>query len=422
MCKRDTIVLLAAIIIALMLPWFAYAQEPKNTCVECHLQLDDELLAPAEAFENDVHNRLGVLCVGCHGGDSAAEDADDAMSKQMGFIGAPSPLEIPKLCSKCHADPVYIKTFNPQLPTDQYSKYLTSMHGVKNLKGDQKVAQCASCHRAHDIRAANDPKSSVYAINIPATCAHCHADSVYMAGRGIPTNQMEQYASSVHGVALLEKHDVGAPACNSCHGNHGAMPPGITSIERVCGLCHANNMTFFEESTHFEYFQGMNARACETCHSNHAIAKPSIEMLAGEHSVCLQCHDPKDGTGGIEAAMQMRMAIDSLSGLIDDVNARLDDADQKGLYVTNALFTLKDATQNLFEAKTAVHILNADSVSGITLDGDKLAQQASVVADGLLADYVVRRIGLAVSVVVLLFLALLIWIKVRRIETRQKLR
>jgi hypothetical protein len=38
----------------------------------------------------------------------------------------------------------------------------------------------------------------------------------------IPHNQYEKFARSVHGIALLKKHDSGAPACNICHGNHGA--------------------------------------------------------------------------------------------------------------------------------------------------------------------------------------------------------
>ena len=58
---------------------------------------------------------------------------------------------------------------------------------------------------------------------------------------GIPTDQYEKYSKSVHGVALLQKHDLGAPACNKCHGNHGATPPGVESISKVCGTCHALN-------------------------------------------------------------------------------------------------------------------------------------------------------------------------------------
>ncbi|MBD3219462.1 MAG: hypothetical protein GF310_14415 [candidate division Zixibacteria bacterium] len=395
------------------------AQGIQSTCIDCHGLLEDEMTAPVDSFENDVHNRPGLGCVGCHGGDNTSDDLVESMSPEKGFIGTPGPLEIPELCSKCHSDPDFMKTYNPSLPTDQYSKYLTSIHGKKSEEGDKKVAHCSSCHGAHGIRPSKNPLSAVYDKNIPATCAGCHNDSAYMAAYSIPTDQVRNYKQSVHGIALLEKGDLGAPTCNDCHGNHGAIPPDAESIDKVCGLCHHNNMVDFEKSSHADYFSLMEKPACESCHSNHLIEPPSTEMLSGEEPVCAQCHFEDDGTGALEAANMMADRIDSLEAVIASTEEQIEKADQKGLFVTDGLFALKDARQKVYKSRTAVHTFNADTVVEITAAGFNQAVEARTIAEELLDNYVFRRKGLAVSVVVLLILAFSIWIKVRRKESSQ---
>jgi hypothetical protein len=392
------------------------AQELQSTCIECHSLLEDELKAPADSFANDVHNRPGLGCAGCHGGDNASDDIAVAMSPDNGFIGAPGALDVPKLCSRCHSDPVFMKTFNPRLPTDQYSKYLTSIHGLRNEGGDKKVAECASCHGAHGIQSVKNPGSRVYDVNIPATCAKCHADSGYMAEYGIPTDQYADYKKSVHGVDLLQNNDLVAPACNDCHGNHGAIPPQAESIDKVCGICHSYNMEDLENSTHAEYFEALGEPGCETCHSNHLILKPTVKMLIGDSVVCAQCHFEGDGTGALEAAARMGHAIDSLDNQISVAKAKLDDADNKGLFVNNGLFVLKDARQKFYKSRTEVHTFKVDSVEQIVDSGLILAMQADTIGDNLLRNYVFRRQGLFIAVVVLCFLALIIYLRVRRME------
>jgi hypothetical protein len=289
-----------------------------------------------------------------------------------------------------------------------------------NQDGDNKVAHCSSCHGAHGIRPSRNPLSHVYDKNIPSTCATCHDDSSYMAGYNIPTDQLEDYKKSVHGIALLEEDDLGAPACNDCHGNHGAIPPDAESIDKVCGICHNNNMVDFEKSSHADYFSALESPACETCHSNHLIKQPSTKMLTGEDPVCGECHFEDDGTGALEAAELMANRIDSLENAITGAEDKLEEADQKGLFVNDGLFALKDAQQRAFKAKTAVHTFEADSVVSITAAGFEQITEARNIARELLDNYVFRRKGLAVSVVVLLILAFAIWVKVKRIESRRR--
>ncbi len=140
-----------------------------------------------------------------------------------------------------------------------------------NAKGDPNAAECASCHGSHEIQPVKDSRSLVYATNIPSVCANCHSDAKLMSKYKIPTDQYDNYVSSVHGVALLEKGDLSSPSCNDCHGNHGAVPPGVESISKVCGTCHVLNMELFEQSPHKKAFDENNYPECESCHGNHLV-------------------------------------------------------------------------------------------------------------------------------------------------------
>ena len=101
-----------------------------------------------------------------------------------------------------------MRAYDPNLPVDQAAQYWTSVHGQRLSKGDTKVAECASCHRAHGILASKDPSSPVYPTQIPGTCGRCHSDSEYMSEYGIPTTQLEEYRTSVHGTALFVQGDL----------------------------------------------------------------------------------------------------------------------------------------------------------------------------------------------------------------------
>ena len=182
-----------------------------------------------EFLQTSVHAKLSLKgkdyiaqCVTCHNSHGIVSVKNPSSPVY--------PLNVVKTCTQCHANITLIKSYNPSLPVDQLEKYRTSVHGMRNAKGDPKTAECASCHGSHDIRSAKDVKSKVYVSNIPETCAACHSNAEYMKAYKIPTDQYEKYAKSIHGLALLQKHDAGAPACNSCHGNHGAVPPGVESV------------------------------------------------------------------------------------------------------------------------------------------------------------------------------------------------
>ena len=395
------------------------AAQKKSSCIDCHSQLEDpRLSAPAKLFEHDVHRGRGLSCNDCHGGDPNALTSEAAKDPRKGYLGKPKALDVPAYCGKCHSDANLMKRFNPSLRVDQESEYYTSVHGKLLKAGEQKVATCISCHTVHGIRAVNDPLSSVYPLNVADTCAKCHGSSDYMQAFKIPSDQAVKFKTSVHAKALYEKQDLSAPTCNDCHGNHGAAPPGIASVANVCGQCHARQADLFQTSPHKAAFDQQGLAECVTCHSNHDIATPTDQMIGTQQgALCINCH--QSGDKGFAAAGHMRSRIDQLIAGIDRSNEILSLAARKGMEVSKPKFELKGATDALTHARVLIHsssTAEVDKVVGPGLDVASKGYQAGLDA---LAELSFRRKGLAVSLVFIGFLALLVYLKIRQIESRQ---
>jgi predicted CXXCH cytochrome family protein len=387
-----------------------------DQCITCHLEWEEGANAPSKLFQADIHREAGLSCADCHGGDPSLDDMDK-VRQSKGYIGAPKTAQIPQFCARCHSDATYMKKYNPALPIDQFDKYKTSMHGKLLINGDVKVATCISCHSVHDIRNAKIPTSTVYPVNIPKTCSHCHSDSTYMKPYGIPTDQYANFAQSVHGIALLQKEDIGAPACNDCHGNHGATPPGVDDIAAVCGVCHAKNASLFDQSPHKKAFEEGGMKQCETCHSNHLIKTPADSMLGvAPGSVCADCHSQGEQNKGYETAAAMSLLLDSLVHEEKKASDIIGDAEKKGMAVDDEAFALKDVHTSLVESRTLVHAFSLDKIKPELDKGIKLAAATYTQGTGIIDDYYFRRKGLGIATIIITLLALLIWLKIRQVE------
>lgn len=393
-----------------------------NTCLSCHAKLDDEeLVAPAKLMELDIHNRQGFSCVNCHGGDATVDDEDESMDEAKGFIGKPSRAKVIELCGKCHSDGAFIGHYNPALRVDQVALYHTSVHGKKLAAGDTKVAVCVDCHGAHGILPANDPRSPTYATNVPKTCSRCHSDAVYMKSYGIPTDQFEKYSQSVHGRPLLEKGELGAPACNDCHGNHGATPPGVSSLANVCGQCHPINNELVNQSPHKAAFEKMGIAACETCHSHHDIHSPSDEMVGQEApAICIRCHGPDQRPKGFAGAGAIRASLDSLNNHYRAAEVLVRHAERAGMEVGDAIFDLHEAAGSITKSRSTLHTFDPAKVEEVRVAGTELAGKASQKAQAALEELEFRRKGLALSLVVIIGLGLALFVRIRDIDKRQR--
>lgn len=398
-----------------------------KACAACHS--NPEMMkkygsnVPTNQWENlqaSVHGKLSVTgkehiaqCITCHN----AHGILSVKNPQSPVY----PLNIVKTCTQCHANAAFMRTYNPSMPVDQRDKYRTSVHGTRNAKGDPRVAECASCHGSHDIRSAKDAKSKVYPVNLPLTCAQCHSNAVIMKGYKIPTDQFEKFSRSVHGVALLQKHDLGAPACNNCHGNHGAAPPGVESVSKVCGTCHAINADLFSSSRHKKAFDDRNLPECETCHSNHEIDAATSEMLGVQQgSTCIKCHTEADHSKGYTIAKEMRQLSNSLDSSERKADTLIDEAEQKGMEVSEAKFKLRDVRQAMLQTRTMVHSFDEQKFKETV---DKGLNTASIVtgdAQAAIDEYTFRRMGLGIASIIITIVALSLYLFIRRIERRQQ--
>lgn len=393
----------------------AASRSQVDSCVQCHKELADK---PSQLIASDIHTQRGLSCADCHGGDprlGTDGNMHAAMDPAKGFVGKPKPAEVGKFCAKCHADLNYMRRFNPQARTDQWSEYQTSVHGQLNRKGDTKVATCISCHSVHDIKAVNDPTSPVYATNVANTCAHCHADAQYMSQYKIPTDQFDLYQRSVHGQALMVQQDLAAPSCNDCHGNHGATPPGVSSVAHVCGQCHVRQAELFDASPHQAPFAQMGQAACVTCHNNHDIARPTDALLGtGETSTCIMCH--AEGDKGFMVAGQLAQRLDQLRQQIDMAQAILARAERAGMEVSRPKFELNAARDNLTHARVLIHNVTSPEIDTTVEAGMHIAMNATQAGYAALNELQFRRKGLAVSLGVILFVCVMLYLKIRQLD------
>ncbi len=389
--------------------------QQKNSCIECHSQLEGRLGDPARLFENDIHKARGLSCNDCHGGDPTQDDKKGAKSALHGYTGKPAKNLIPNFCGKCHSDAALMKKFNPSLRVDQVQEYWTSVHGTKLRAGDTNVATCVSCHDVHGIRAPGDPMSSVSPLNVAETCAKCHGNAEYMKSYDIPHDQYDKYKLSVHAKALYEKHDLSAPTCNDCHGNHGAAPPGLASVANVCGQCHARQSTLFQASPHKAAFDKMQIGECIRCHSNHGIVAPTDQMLGvGAESVCTSCHNNDKGYDG---AVQMSGKIENLQTSIHRATEILDRAERAGMEVSRPKFELREAFDALTQGRVLTHSAAPSEVEKAIEPGIASAAKSYKAGEDAFSELTFRRQGLAVSLVFILFLAFLVYLKIRQIES-----
>ena len=418
---RDHVVLLLGFGLPLLFFPAAAPAQSENSCLDCHAALDPPLQVSPESFGQDIHAQKGLTCTSCHGGDPSSMDPTVSMSRAAGFRGKIRRGEIPALCARCHSDAAYIRQFNPSLRTDQFSQYQTSIHGKRLARGDTKVAVCADCHRVHDIRPASDARSTVHPLNLAETCARCHSNSEHMKGYSILTDQFAGYAASVHREALVVRGDLSAPTCATCHGNHGAAPPGVASVEFVCSTCHVFQAQLFDSSPHKAPFEAMGLPACVTCHSNHRIEHPTDAMIGmGSESTCVKCHSP--GDAGYEAAENIHARLAQLETAINTADQVLDRAERSGMEVSQARLEQAQARDALTKARVTFHSFRVTRVDEDINAGLKVAALTFQAGVKALAERDYRRKGLAISLVTILVVLMGLRLYVRWLESDRQTR
>jgi formate dehydrogenase gamma subunit len=134
------------------------------TCGRCHVR---EL----REYRGSIHGSAlarGVtaapVCTDCHGEHRITGPSDSGSPVAAANITA--------TCARCHEAAGIRETFG--LPEGRLSSYNDSFHGLAARGGSRVVANCASCHGAHDVLPSSDPRSRVSSARLPETCGSCH--------------------------------------------------------------------------------------------------------------------------------------------------------------------------------------------------------------------------------------------------------
>jgi hypothetical protein len=391
-----------------------HAQTP-NACLDCHSALPEPLGVSQEKFSQDIHAQKGLTCASCHGGDPTSDDPDKAMSRKAGWKGKIDRKQIPQLCGSCHSDPAFMRQFNPSLRTDQLAQFHTSVHGKRWAAGDAKVAVCTDCHSVHDIKAPSDPRSTVNPVNVATTCSRCHADANYMKGYAIPNDQFAKYSTSVHHDALAVRGDLSAPTCSTCHGNHGAAPPGVDKVQNVCSTCHVFQAQMYEKSSHKNAFQAASLPGCVVCHSNHGIAHPTDAKLGtGPEAVCMRCH--KSGDVCDQSRAGLLSELQQLDGAINNADHVLAVAESSGMEVSEARLAQSQARDSLTKARVTIHSFRKDLVDQDVQAGLAIAAKNLQAGQKAMVERNYRRVGLGMSLVAIATVLVGLRLYIKKIE------
>jgi len=268
-------------------------------CSECH---EPEL----KEFSDSIHGQAAKRgdpdapkCVSCHGeihSVKPASEPDSAVARK----------NLADSCAKCHSDAGFLSRHKIPVahPVESYKQ---SVHGRAIAAGNEKAADCNSCHGNHNIYPARDERSRVNHWKVSQTCGECHQEIAKV------------YNESVHGDAL--KAGVrDAPACVDCHGEHLILDPNNPASPvyaanisaQTCGRCHsstrmaqlydlpADRVPSYADSYHGLALKGgkLTAANCASCHGVHNIFrsadKRSTVNAANLPKTCGQCHPGAD--------------------------------------------------------------------------------------------------------------------------------
>ena len=161
---------------------FGQSVHGKPSCIECHKDI------------TEIPHRKGVTrkvsCVQCHEDlwDAAKKDNKVKDNARLGVV------------------------------VQQIDSYMKSIHARPSREDQSRTnATCYNCHDAHYVYPAGSPERTAWRLEVPNRCGNCHS------------SEREQYATSVHGKAVLEDKNAYAAVCSDCHTTHNVEDTELVS-------------------------------------------------------------------------------------------------------------------------------------------------------------------------------------------------
>ncbi len=136
-----------------------------NTCGKCHSSIE-------KIYNESIHglavvngNTDAPVCTNCHGEHNILKHNDPNSPVSAGNVSK-------EVCTPCHSSVKLTSKYG--LSPNRPETFKDSFHGLAIEGGSTIVANCASCHSAHNIKPASDPTSTIYKGNLVKTCGKCH--------------------------------------------------------------------------------------------------------------------------------------------------------------------------------------------------------------------------------------------------------
>ena len=213
-----------------------------NTCASCHADLT------AKHPDDNVPAKP-VACARCHARQSQSyTDSVHGLAVKKGQADAAT-------CQDCHGTHGILPSTSPDSPLyftkqaatcgachdREAAEVAASVHGRATAAGFRDAPTCTDCHSEHKIQSL---KSSSPMMVSQTVCAKCHASERINTKFNLPSDRVDTFFNSYHGLAAQYGSTVAAD-CASCHGFHKILPSSdpASTINRLhlvetCGKCH----------------------------------------------------------------------------------------------------------------------------------------------------------------------------------------
>jgi DmsE family decaheme c-type cytochrome len=212
----------------------------EQTCLTCHT--DQRVVGPHGHTFNERTPAANQGCESCHGPGKAHADSGDATLIRR----FRTPAEATETCTTCHNRATH-------------ALWDGSQH-------DQRNVTCTSCHSVHSPK--GEPQ--LRAQNQVALCSSCHRNVV---------NRTYRY----NHMPVRE----GALTCSSCHNVHGSTNVRLlragTTIDESCTSCHA------EKRGPYLWEHAPVSESCVTCHEPHGSNNDRM-LVSKQPFLCQRCH------------------------------------------------------------------------------------------------------------------------------------
>jgi cytochrome b subunit of formate dehydrogenase len=161
-----------------------FKQNIPSTCGKCHEDISSEYIGSIHGTAVMRGVKESPDCTDCHGEHNILKHDDPKSPVSFQNLSR-------EVCSPCHSSVRLSDKYG--LSNNRFETFSDSYHGLAVEGGSVSVANCASCHGAHNIKPSSDSTSTVSKANIVKTCGGCHpgANERFTVGKIHITRQEE---------------------------------------------------------------------------------------------------------------------------------------------------------------------------------------------------------------------------------------